>query len=188
MKQKKKTKEIPYFIKTKLKKSAKYYLVLDFCKAVSGKYCLLSRMSQKVYVEQVAKIQGHWWGNMIYLNFCLFTFPYFLAWIIILMMCCVLSHVWLFVTPWTVAARLLCPWDFPGKDTVVGCHALLQGIFLTHRSNLHLLHSRQFLHSSHQGIASISIQCCTVSFNFHNKLIGALWVYCKGFHKFKASE
>ena len=25
--------------------------------------------------------------------------------------------------------RLLCPWDFPGKNTGVGCHALLQGIF-----------------------------------------------------------
>ena len=24
-------------------------------------------------------------------------------------------------------ARLLCPWDFPGKNTTVGCHALLQG-------------------------------------------------------------
>ena len=24
-------------------------------------------------------------------------------------------------------ARLLCPWDFPGKNTGVGCHALLQG-------------------------------------------------------------
>ena len=23
-------------------------------------------------------------------------------------------------------ARLLCPWDFPGKDTGVGCHDLLQ--------------------------------------------------------------
>ena len=28
-------------------------------------------------------------------------------------------------------ARLLCPWDSPGKNTRVGCHALLQGIFLT---------------------------------------------------------
>ena len=28
-------------------------------------------------------------------------------------------------------ARLLCPWDSPGKDTGVGCHALLQGIFPT---------------------------------------------------------
>ena len=23
--------------------------------------------------------------------------------------------------------RLLCPWDFPGKSTGVGCHFLLQG-------------------------------------------------------------
>ena len=28
-------------------------------------------------------------------------------------------------------ARLLCPWDSPGKNTGVGCHALLQGLFLT---------------------------------------------------------
>ena len=25
-------------------------------------------------------------------------------------------------------SRLLCPWDFPGKNTGVGCHFLLQGI------------------------------------------------------------
>ena len=29
---------------------------------------------------------------------------------------------------------------FPGKDTGVGCHSLLQGIFLTQGSKLHLLH------------------------------------------------
>ena len=28
-------------------------------------------------------------------------------------------------------ARLLCPWESPGKNTGVGCHALLQGIFPT---------------------------------------------------------
>ena len=38
-------------------------------------------------------------------------------------------------TPWTVATRLLCPWDFPGKTTGVGCHFLLWGIFLTQGSN-----------------------------------------------------
>ena len=27
-------------------------------------------------------------------------------------------------------ARLLCPWDFPGKNTGLGYHLLLQGIFL----------------------------------------------------------
>ena len=31
--------------------------------------------------------------------------------------------------PWP--ARLLCSWDFPGKNTGVGCHFLLQEIFLT---------------------------------------------------------
>ena len=36
-------------------------------------------------------------------------------------------------------ARLLCPWDSPGKNPGVGCHALLQGIFLTQRSNSPLL-------------------------------------------------
>ena len=35
---------------------------------------------------------------------------------------------------------LLCPWDFPGKNTGVGCHALLQGIFLIEGLNLYLLH------------------------------------------------
>ena len=33
------------------------------------------------------------------------------------------------------SARLLCPWDFPGKDTGVGCHFLLHGIFPTQSSN-----------------------------------------------------
>ena len=37
-------------------------------------------------------------------------------------------------------ARLLCPWDSPGKNTGVGCHVPLQGIFPTQGSNLCLLH------------------------------------------------
>ena len=38
--------------------------------------------------------------------------------------------------PRAVPARLLCPWDSPGKNTGVGCHFLLQGRFLMiyHRS------------------------------------------------------
>ena len=42
-----------------------------------------------------------------------------------------LSRVQLFVTPRTEPARLLCPWDSPGKNTGVSSHSLLQGIFLT---------------------------------------------------------
>ena len=42
--------------------------------------------------------------------------------------------------------RLLCPWNSPGKNTGVGCHSLLQGIFPTQEQNLGLLHCRQILH------------------------------------------
>ena len=37
-------------------------------------------------------------------------------------------------------ARLLCPWDSPGKNTGVGCHALLQRIFPTQGSNPGILY------------------------------------------------
>ena len=36
-------------------------------------------------------------------------------------------------------ARFFCPWDFPGKNTGVGCHFLLQRIFPTQGSNPCLL-------------------------------------------------
>ena len=51
-----------------------------------------------------------------------------------------------FVTPWTVVPRLLCPWDFPGKNTGVGCNFLLQGIFPTQGLNPGLLSCRQILY------------------------------------------
>ena len=35
--------------------------------------------------------------------------------------------------------RLLCPWDFPSKNTGVEFHFLFQGIFLTQGSKAHLL-------------------------------------------------
>ena len=37
-------------------------------------------------------------------------------------------------------SRLLYPWNFPGKNTGVGCHFLLQGIFPNQELNPHLLH------------------------------------------------
>ena len=48
--------------------------------------------------------------------------------------------------------RLLCPRDFPGTNTGVGCHFLLQGIFLNQGSNPGLLHCRQILYQlSYKG-------------------------------------
>ena len=50
------------------------------------------------------------------------------------------------------SAGLLCPWDFLGKNTGLGCHFLLQGIFLTQGSNLCLLHGQMdSLPQSRQG-------------------------------------
>ena len=48
--------------------------------------------------------------------------------------------------------RLFCPWDFPGKNTGVGYHFLLQRIFPTQGSNSHLLHWQvSSLSLSYQG-------------------------------------
>ena len=58
-------------------------------------------------------------------------------------MCCVLSgfsHVQLFATSWTVAHQApLSVGFYREKNTGLGCHAFLQGIFPTQRSNLYLM-------------------------------------------------
>ena len=52
----------------------------------------------------------------------------------------VLSYVWLFAAPWTVALQAPPFMEFSSKKTGVGCHFLLQGIFPTHGLNLSLSH------------------------------------------------
>ena len=52
--------------------------------------------------------------------------------------------------------RLLCPWNSPGKNIGVGCHSLLQEIFLTQGLSPGLLHCRHTLDClSHQGSSLI---------------------------------
>ena len=54
--------------------------------------------------------------------------------------------------PMDCGRQALCLWDFPGKNAGVGCHFLLQGIFLTQGSNPDLLHWQvDSLPLSHQG-------------------------------------
>ena len=49
-------------------------------------------------------------------------------------------------------AKLLCPWNFPGKNTRSGCHFLLQGIFLTQESNpCHLFVYKAIIPDVHTG-------------------------------------
>ena len=68
-----------------------------------------------------------------------------------------------FATPWTVARQAPLTMDFPGKITGVGCHFLLQGIFLTQGLNLCLLHWHvNSLLLSHQAISSVAHLCLTL--------------------------
>ena len=75
--------------------------------------------------------------------------PYYVALIITYVCVCSFTHSCLTLCDPT---RLLCPWDFLGKNTGAGCLSLLQGILLTQGSNLGLPYCRQILyHLSHQG-------------------------------------
>ena len=68
------------------------------------------------------------------------------------------SHVWVFAIPWTGALQDP-PWDSLGRNSGVGCHALLQGIFPTQGLNpslLQLLTCRQAPYHWATGEAQIS--------------------------------
>ena len=65
-------------------------------------------------------------------------------------------------------ARFLCPWNFPGKNTGVSSHSLLQ-MFPTQGLNPGLLHCKQILnHLSHQeSPMSEKVQCLfPISLNY----------------------
>ena len=51
-----------------------------------------------------------------------------------------------FMTPWTIAYQAPLSTRFSSKNTGVGSHALLQGIFPTQGSNPHVLNCRWILY------------------------------------------
>ena len=76
-----------------------------------------------------------------------FWWAFELSWPLWKWKCSLLSLVWLFETPWTaIAHEASLPMEFSDKNTGVGCHSFLQGIFLTQGLNMGLLHCRQFLY------------------------------------------
>ena len=68
------------------------------------------------------------------------------------------------------------PRDSPGKNTGVGCHALLQEIFPTQGLNPRLPHCRHILyHLSHQGNPASSVQFSSVQLLSHVQLSATPW-------------
>ena len=69
--------------------------------------------------------------------------------------------------------KFLCPWDFPGKSTGVGCHFLLQEIFPTQGLNPGLPHSQTVDASPSEPpaksrtVAAKSLQSCPTLCNPH---------------------
>ena len=80
-------------------------------------------------------------------------------------------------------ARLLCPWDFPGKNTGICCHFLLQGTFLTQGLNTHLLHWQvDFLPLVSPGMLRVimllwklTIPLWQFEATYQNKVFPSLW-------------
>ena len=76
--------------------------------------------------------------SIIYLEFFYMGYFYLLLQLFIQSLACLLSCSVVSDSLWPYElqpARLLSPWDFSGRNTGVGCHALLQGIFPTQGSN-----------------------------------------------------
>ena len=82
---------------------------------------------------------------------CLASFTFFFLWLnntTLYSYECVLSHFSHAILR-TVAHQLLCPWDSPGKNTGVGCHAFFQAQGSTHIS-------LSFLHWQAGSLSSIT--------------------------------
>ena len=87
-----------------------------------------------------------WWKENFNYNVQNFIFSLMVNALCVCMWVCVLSHSDVSNSLWPhglYPARFLCPWDFLAKYTGVGCHSLLQGIFLTQGLTSGLLHCRQ---------------------------------------------
>ena len=128
------------------------YYVTMYTDSLRSSSCILSRDKTRLWSRKYSPIyfRDPNNGNLDLSLSRLSTFGFLLSYsklnIIFVVVVKSVCHVWLFCDPMdcSLPARLFCPWDFPGKNTGVDCHALLQGIFATQESNLHLV---SLLHS-----------------------------------------
>ena len=98
-------------------------------------------------------------------------------------MCSVMSD---FLWPYGLqTARLLCPWNSPGRNTGVGSHSLLQGIFLTQGLNPDLIHAGEFFaiwatrEAQFYFLAELGLPVCVLFLVAESRSYCLLW--CVGF-------
>ena len=83
-----------------------------------------------------------------------------------------LSHVWLFATPWIVAHQAALSTECSKQDYWSGVPFLTPGLFLTQGSNPHLLHRLHWLPLSYLGNPTGSFS--SVQFS-HSVMSDSLW-------------
>ena len=79
-------------------------------------------------------------------------------------------------------SRLLCPWNFTGKNTRVGCHFLLQGIFSTQGQNPCLLHWQA------DSLPLHHLESCTPQLNRNSYSTFCFCLLCEGEKKAEVNE
>ena len=110
-----------------------YQLWRSLCEKWGGLDCAMYSHHCHTVILQM-KHHGHWTVSLKSVT-------------VVKFLLCVRVHVCLLTSvvsdslwPMYLARQAPCPWGSPGKNTAIGCHVLLQGIFPTQGSNLHLLH------------------------------------------------
>ena len=142
----------PVELSSRKRKKETHCLLLCVCVCVCVREQQLS-LQWSVFLRKrwpgVLSLPGHLFLLSLVFSEALLTIGSAFPWPCTLspMPACLPRPVRLFVTLWSVARRApLSLWDFPGKNTGVGCHFFFQGIFPTQGSNpglLCLLHGRQ---------------------------------------------
>ena len=104
--------------------------------------------------EDVKKLLGSWW-QMFWNTWCRERVSKLHP---VLCYCsCLVTASFLFCDPADCSPQALCPWDFPGKNTGVGCYSFLQGGFLMQELNLSVLYghvdSVLLNHQSHPALS-----------------------------------
>ena len=85
----------------------------------------------------------HYKGILLYVTIQTCLISYIYVCVCVCVICCSVHGSVMCDSLWPHGVQpisLLCPWDFPSKNTRVVCHFLLHGIFPTQGLNLRLLH------------------------------------------------